>query len=175
MKTKLPLYLALLLLTQCSKCKTDDPAPVAPNPVDMLPPATQTGQRTFGCLLNGQPWNLAGNPFGGPLLATSYSSNRLAVVANRSSTNGFERISFVIRNLYASGAYPVTDSTRNFALYENFTTGCSTYTSSTPVGTVALTRLDLVNRIVSGTFSFTLEKPGCGRVVVTDGRFDSRF
>ena len=73
MNTKLPLYLALLLLTQCSKSNTDDPAPVAPNPVDALPPATQTGQRTFGCLLNGKAWTPAGNPFGGPLLSAAYA------------------------------------------------------------------------------------------------------
>ena len=39
---------ALLGLSQCKK---NDP-----NPVDQLPPATQTGANTFGCLVNGQPW-----------------------------------------------------------------------------------------------------------------------
>jgi len=41
--------------------------------------------------------------------------------------------------------------------------------------TVIITKLDLVNRIVSGTFAFTLETPACGKVTVTDGRFDSLF
>ena len=43
----LQLVLSLLLLPGCQKA---DPAPVDP-----LPPATQTGANTFGCLLNGQP------------------------------------------------------------------------------------------------------------------------
>jgi len=57
MKTKLPLYLALLLLTQCSKCK-DDPTPA--DPAAGLPPATQTGANTFGCLINGQAYTPKG-------------------------------------------------------------------------------------------------------------------
>ena len=44
---KLPLYLCLATLTQCSKCKND------PAPTDQLPAATQTGANTFGCLVNG--------------------------------------------------------------------------------------------------------------------------
>lgn len=56
--TRLPLYLALALLTQCSKCK-DDPTPATPT--DQLPPVTQTGAGTFGCLLNGQAFLPSGN------------------------------------------------------------------------------------------------------------------
>ena len=58
MKTKLPLSLAVLMLTQCSKCK-NDPAPA--DPARQLPPATQTGAGTFGCLVNGQPYTPKGN------------------------------------------------------------------------------------------------------------------
>ena len=51
MLRKLLLYAALLTLTQCSQCKKNDPTPLA-----QLPPATQTGANTFGCLVNGQVW-----------------------------------------------------------------------------------------------------------------------
>ena len=49
----LQLVLSLLLLSGCQKA---DPAPV-----DLLPPATQTGANTFGCLLSGQPWTPRGS------------------------------------------------------------------------------------------------------------------
>ena len=58
MKTNLLLYAVLLLLTQCSKCK-NTPAPA--DPAAQLPPATQTGANTFGCLVNGQPFTPQGN------------------------------------------------------------------------------------------------------------------
>ncbi|MGI4884718.1 MAG: hypothetical protein ACRYFR_07130 [Janthinobacterium lividum] len=51
MKPLLLLSLALLL-----GCKKNEQAPV-----DQLPPATQTGANTFGCLLNGQTWTPKGN------------------------------------------------------------------------------------------------------------------
>jgi len=43
----------LLLLTTftLSCCNNDDDNPQ--NPLDQLPPATQTGANTFGCLING--------------------------------------------------------------------------------------------------------------------------
>ncbi len=40
---------------------------------------------------------------------------------------------------------------------------------------LTITRLDLQAGIISGTFSFTLYKPGCDSVCVTDGRFDKRL
>ncbi|WP_158010956.1 hypothetical protein [Hymenobacter lapidarius] len=49
------------------------------------------------------------------------------------------------------------------------------YTDATHPAIVEITRLDVVNRVVSGRFAFTLETPSCGKLVVTDGRFDSRF
>ena len=58
MLRKALLYAALLLLTQCSKCKND---PTPADPAAALPPATQTGAGTLGCLVNGQPWTPQGN------------------------------------------------------------------------------------------------------------------
>ena len=59
---------ALLGLSQCQK-KDAGPA----KPEDQLPPATQTGAGTFGCLLNGQPWPLQGYS-GRPNFITTYDA-----------------------------------------------------------------------------------------------------
>ena len=58
--------LPALALLGLGQCRRNDPAP-PPDPLAQLPAETQTGQGTFGCLLNGQPWTPAGSPFGGPL------------------------------------------------------------------------------------------------------------
>lgn len=47
---KLTLLIFSILLLACDK--DDKPA----NPIDQLPPATQTGAGTFGCLVNGVPY-----------------------------------------------------------------------------------------------------------------------
>jgi hypothetical protein len=44
---------AALLSTGCQKADSD--------PVGQLPPATQTGANTFGCLVNGQSYTPSGN------------------------------------------------------------------------------------------------------------------
>ena len=179
---KLLLSLAVALLTQCAGCKTKDPFPNPPptDPLSQLPAETQTGQRTFGCLLNGQPWTQAGDPLSGPLLTCGYLNRRLAIVANRAvvinGATNFQRISLVIDKMSQQGTYTLNDSTQRFAHYENDATGCDVASSSKqPSGNVILTRFDPVARIVSGRFAFTLETPRCGKIVVTDGRFDVKF
>jgi hypothetical protein len=42
------------------------------NPVDTLPPATQTGANTFGCLINGKAFTPGGSSFSGPNLTATY-------------------------------------------------------------------------------------------------------
>ena len=171
------LLAALLGLSQCKK-KDADPDPPA-SPLSQLPPETQTGQRTFGCLVNGQAWTPAGNPLGGPLLSCSYMSSRLAIVVNRvtivNGSNHFQRISLVLDKVSQQGNYVLNDSSSQFARFENDDTACDITTTPTQIGTLELTKLDPVARIVSGRFSFTLETPGCGKVVVSDGRFDCPF
>ena len=47
----------------CKKDKT---------PEEQLPPETQTGASTFGCLVNGNIFKPKGDPFGGPILSCAY-------------------------------------------------------------------------------------------------------
>ena len=49
---KILLLLTLSILFACCN-KEDNPTPT-PTPVSQLPPATQTGANTFGCLLDGE-------------------------------------------------------------------------------------------------------------------------
>jgi len=61
------LFLAPLLLfgLQCRKNKS---------PEEQLPPETQVGAGTFGCLVNGNIFKAKGDPFGGPILNCSYQN-----------------------------------------------------------------------------------------------------
>ncbi len=55
----------VLLSSSCRK-----PKPV--NPVDQLPPETQAGANTFGCLIDGKVFIPKGNPLGGLIKKASY-------------------------------------------------------------------------------------------------------
>jgi len=58
MKTFLNFSLSIILLLSLGACSKDDDIPKSP--IDQLPPATQTGENTFGCLLDGKAF-LPGN------------------------------------------------------------------------------------------------------------------
>ena len=177
---KLVPLLALALLTQAASCRKKDPAPDPPaSPLNQLPPETQTGQCTFGCLVNGQAWTPAGSSLGGPLVSCSYMNSRLAVVVSRRGNfdgiSTFQRISLVLDKVSQTGSYAANDSLFRVAEYEDLNNGCTLTTTAVQSGSIELTKLDPVARIASGRFFFTLGKAGYGRVVVTDGRFDYPF
>lgn len=187
---RLPLYLSLLVLTQCSKCKQDDPAPR--DPASQLPPATQTGANTFGCLLNGQPWIPSGTlnvPNFFVLYDPTYQNGNLDVRTYRvfGSANNNQYLSFGGDGVNKTGKYTVTASVYppvpgSYTVFfsDNSKTGsCNFYNllpSTTSVtGYFILTRLDKQQGIVSGTFEFTLAQLGCETIKITDGRFDYKF
>ena len=174
------LLLSIFLLVQLAGCKVKDPFPKSPppaNPLDQLPPATQTGQYTFGCLVDGRAWLPAGSPLNGPLVTASYASRNLVVVANGASkVNGVVSggiMHIEINAISIPGRYILAKKDTSFVRYD--TGQCVFTTDALHPATVEITRLDLVARIVSGRFAFTLDTPGCGQVIVSDGRFDARF
>lgn len=182
---KLPLYLCLLLLTQCSKCK-NDPAPA--DPAGQLPPATQSGANTFGFLLNGQPWTPSGND-STPNYRVTYDPNYkggnlvITVYRNLSNSKHSQYMSFGGVQISRPGTYVFTTSSifPTPVLYSCYyyddskSSPCddfSTHPGTTTDGQLVITRLDLKQGIVSGTFHFTLAQPGCDTVKITKGRFD---
>jgi hypothetical protein len=184
---RLPLYLSLL--TQCSKCK-NDPTPAKPE--DRLPPATQTGAGTFGCLLNGQPWTPSGNNGTPNFLVTYdpvYHGGNLAITVYRTlnSTGKIQSIGFGGDQISQTGVYPLTtlralppSTPQSVSFYdESKTSPCNDYdyffhqAGTTTTGQFTITRLDKQKGIVSGTFQFTMAQPNCDTIKVTQGRFDS--
>jgi len=177
---KLLLSLAVALLTQCAGCKTKDPFPKLPptDSLSQLPAETQTGQRTFGCLVNGQAWTVAGSPLGGPLLAAQYYDRHLSIsmvglTADKNSSGGVIQIG--IDKITAPGTYILSRRDTSYVSYDDAKANCLYRTDVPRPATVEITRLDPVARIVSGRFTFTLETPNCSKITVTDGRFDCRF
>ena len=187
MKTKLLLYSALLLLTQCSKCK-NDPAPKPPkDPLSQLPPETQTGAGTFGCLVNGKAYVAISSV---RTTGDWQSSTRLAVGAglneNKERGGQMRSISIVMNGqLLNQQSFGATSSSIPFP---TFTPGINQFYAFSggggciygggfiKTGQVELVKFDGVARIASGRFAFTLYEPGgCDTLRVTNGRFDVRF
>lgn len=186
---KLLLYLCLATLTQCSKCKQADPTPDPPkDPLSLLPPETQSGKGTFGCLVNGKAYTA---PFSTSARGDWQSPAKLGVSGtiyeNGNSKKDQSSVSMALNGqLLNKQTFALISRATPFPI---FTPGVNQFLAGTTVdlrcdysgdyvktGQVELVKFDGVARIASGRFAFTLYEPGgCDTLRVTNGRFDVKF
>ena len=177
--TKLPsTALLLLALLGLSQCKRDNP-----DPVDQLPPATQTGAGTFGCLVNGQVWMPQGNNGSSNYTVSydpGYRKGTLNVGTYRyigQGANDYQVVGFYADSIPSSGTYSLAIPNHQEGIFIDRTKTCQ-FPGNDPYfrrGFLTITHLDRQAGIISGTFDFTLAKPGCDTVRVTQGRFDKKL
>ena len=157
----------LLTITLIISCGNDDDQPT--NPIDQLPAATQTGERTAGALVNGK----ALIPEGGgltPNLTCFYqflnreyffglaffnqsgevlSSINIPILRVQLSENQTITLS---KNPIDDGDYTGGGGEHSHSL-DSFT-GSDYFTNSINRGELTITHLDEANQIISGTFWF---------------------
>jgi Family of unknown function (DUF6252) len=157
--------------------------------VTELPAATQTGANTFGAKVNGELWVPQGF---GPLPANDIlevsvlSGNAVHIYArNFSSSPNEKEFDIFLTSVTGPGTYQLNttvgypSSSANYGYYvkRNLTPQNEWITSATSTGTVVITRFDVVNRVISGTFQFNAlnlynsPEP----LAVTEGRFDVKI
>ena len=182
-KTNTLLWLTLLCLsTIVAGCKKDKKA-------EQLPPATQTGANTFGCLINGVVYTPKGFKLNKPnfemIVDPGFNDGSLSVsvfkIGNELETY-FALGSDSIKNV---GFYPVDRNTGfRFAITTKGVASliCQTLhpdgNASGKTGFIKITRYDLINRVISGEFEFEFTNPDCGLgnpIKITQGRFDKSF
>jgi hypothetical protein len=180
MKHSCSILIVMLNLVLFS-CKKHVVAPVTQ--LSLLPPATQTGANTFGCLAQGialTPKNGPSVP-GGLDLQCSYSSNYLSIRAAADPGNGWlTQITIVTNTMPVSegGSYALQDiaAGKGFGIddqsYDNGISGMTYETRKPSTGVLAITKLDPVKHIVSGTFHFNAVDDFADTIKITDGRFD---
>ncbi len=154
-----------------------------PNSDSALPPATQTGQGVFACLVNGEPW-ISMN--GRPDLGGNLTNDSLIVKGTSRLTDG-EIETFVIYLLgtFRPGKkeYLLNDTVNSYILHLRSRNGNCFQNNASYGGVIqkigngnlTITKADSVSKILSGTFSFDLPTDFCGISKVTDGRFDIKY
>lgn len=165
-----------LTLSSCESCKEEE--------WDTLPPETQKGANTFGCYVNGELFVPRKSvPFSPMPLLAIYEKQKLHI--SSISVNNQYYIDLYINNPqeneYNTLAIGYLASKNSHDCYEF---GCS------DCNRVFITKLDTVNRIVSGTFEFSgrcasltfdeLREPkiiftGDSIAQITNGRFDVKL
>jgi len=150
----------------------------APQPVDQLPPATQEGANTFGCLVDGELWLPESDSWlDVPWTASFYQGTLFIKAKNASKPSAF---SFeLLDRVHSEGTYVLLHEPWNGGQFIRFSEGESVYRpDSTHFGYLTITKLDTSEPyFVSGTFYFDAvnENDSTDIVQITDGRFDLKF
>jgi hypothetical protein len=170
-----------------SECKKNDKTPA-----EQLPPQTQTGANTFGCLVNGQVFKPGGASLSGGSLSSNYQflgagpedfHFRLAAI-NRNNSSGvshsvglftdsiriIEGIEYPLKKAGSNGGYAIYGfATSNPIFFDDYAT------TDLVSGLIKIKKFDSVNQIISGTFWFNAMNENGDTIKITDGRFDVRY
>jgi len=180
---KTPFLLAImltssLLVTACSR-SSDNPA----DPADSGG-GTATGSGTMSATVDGQSWTATS----GTVFATytpTTEGNALSVVGSQVQGTSASTFNITINNVTGTGEFrlglePGVGGAQGIAVYGIGTSAGSTQawaTTNTETGTVNITRLDVPNKTVAGTFSFRCRSTNATPEIrnITNGRFEARW
>ena len=176
MKNLLILFASLFILTCCDK---DDDKPK--KPIDKLPPATQNGANTAGCLVNGEAFLPKGN-----------LQNRL--VCNYIDGKDFnisigEKINDKIRSLnvisyndnltvgkiYQLKEFGADSKFGEYIIYNQDFSKIEYRTNSSIIGELKITSHNFDKATLSGTFWFDAVNSAGEKVEIREGRFDMEY
>ncbi|AWW29426.1 hypothetical protein DN752_04295 [Echinicola strongylocentroti] len=172
------LYLIILLVfAMCTACdlnffgKESEPK----TELEKLPPITQTGENTFGCLVKGKAMFSKNT-----LFATAiYQGGFIQIHSSMDIGDTTQNVSIIIPDPFEeyidynlSGEAP---SNRAKYLKYNDHNECRYEAEDTFDGLINFSRIDKTNFIVSGTFEFSTVSGTCDTVRITDGRFDIKY
>jgi hypothetical protein len=156
--------------------------------VTELPAITQNGAHTFGCKIDGKFWVPAG--FGivptAPTLEARIVGNSLYINARNFSSSPVEtEFEIYIQELTGNGTYilntaanyPSQAGNYGYYVHRQVTPDKEYITSSPYTGTVIISKIDSINRFVSGTFEFRAISlyDASQSINVTEGRFDVKL
>ena len=167
------MILAMILLAACER-----EAPQPTDPLDLLPPATQTGENTLGFLLDGEPWT-PNRLFQGDYRKSDGRFGITCEYADFDDDGNNIGYSFSIGSVsvpvFSSELYQITNRGNLSSSLVKFR-HCWYWSSSTFPGTLHITRLDTIERVMSGTFEVMLIGEDCiDTLSITHGRFDVSF
>jgi hypothetical protein len=169
--------LFLAFTTFFSSCKKE---------IKNLPEETQSGAGTFGAKVNGENWGplKAGILPTAPILEAHFGGNHSVFInaRNFSRTPIETEMEIYLHDIKGPGTYLLNQNTTVFPtqsasyayyLKRNINLEDEWITSSAATGQVVVTKFDIPNRVISGTFQFTAAaRYGSAPINVTEGRFD---
>jgi hypothetical protein len=182
------LFQFLVVLLTLFSCSKDDNK--SQKPIDQLPPATQTGANTAGCLVNGEAFLPKGTSLGGPILSCFYQQDQDGyhfglTISEKKTESRLVNVSLNPEQLVENSTYSlvaITNGSANynsnfgeFIIYSNVTSDIRYNTTNTYVGELKVTKLNIQQRIISGTFWYDAFDINNEKVEIREGRFDMHY
>jgi predicted small secreted protein len=163
----------LLTINSCSEKNENELTPL-----EQLPEATQTGENTFGCLINGEAFVVRNTS----KQVAIYQGGGLSISGALDINSLTREVSFFLsessigENIKENQLYILNNSTIMKGQYYREDLNCFYYTNNMLVGSVKITKIDRINYIISGTFEFDAISDTCNDIVkITNGRFDLKY
>lgn len=176
MKRILITMLLIFPLWGLGGCSKDDDQN-SQDPVSQLPEATQTGENTFGCLLNGEVFLPDKLPNSYNCFYQIVDGEYFFTVRASNSDENFNSYSIAIKTekkeILQGETYPLVENNANNAFGFYGFNNMLSYTNSTHTGELTITYLD--ENIVSGAFWFDIEDHEGIVHQVREGRFDMKY
>ena len=177
------IIMAIFALNSCKKEQTG---------IDALPPATQEGKETFGCLVNGEVFTPKGSNLGGPTLSSYYQYLNsptaqgyffnVSAIKKNGGNNGTEGVNINTNNkeIEQGQKYVLQNGPEDGQIYGSYGITISInsnefITKGIYKGELYVSKFDEINQIVSGTFWFDAVNDKGEKVEVREGRFDVRY
>jgi hypothetical protein len=172
------LALGFLLLNAASCAKEDG---------DTLPPETQEGKNTFGCLVNGKVWLKGDSGFMNHSLSASMYGDSCVIYANNTADVKIQHLKLIINRKINTAKYYI--NSRTYSLLEHNESSCNCIFRSDSLynqesSNISITYIDTTNRILSGTFAFKAKLKetlpltcdcDTSDINITNGRFDLHY
>mgnify|MGYP003583432381 CR=1 FL=1 len=170
--------LLLILITTFTLCSCDKDNDKPTNPVSQLPPATQTGENTFGCLINGEPFVVSNTSN----QTAIYQDGGLLIGGQKNINNNLTQVSMFISEanigaiIAENNIYVLNSNSVPKGEYYIENQNCFYFTSSNYTGSLMITKIDNINFIISGKFEFKSISENCADIInITNGRFDLQY
>ena len=162
----------LFLAAACTKADDDTPT----TPLDELPPATQVGANTFGCLIDGVPFVNQGGGFSVQNINANYSPNpdRYFIKAYELSGDGGRDAVKVALRIYRDtvGSFEPMENWEVLKFDTQLQFASYVLDRQNP-GLINITSIDRSSQIISGTFNLNIvDTTSNDTKSLTEGRFD---
>jgi hypothetical protein len=171
MKTLVLFAVVMAISGGCRLFKSDDPEPKTE--LEKLPPITQEGKNTFGCLVNGTAFVVTNTSN----MVTIYQGGSLELSGGIYIDKKVHDIQIFVGDLMESNkSFSLTNDTNRAGKYYEEQRDCWFSTGSNFTGVLTISLIDQTNFTISGTFEFEAYSSDCTETVkITHGRFDTQY